>query len=265
VTLGSSDIEASNRRDAIREKTLIWALRWGAFLCLIGWSWSHLYWEGPYGALLWNDTTYTIAQRFGVPWDEFVGDGMSAGLVQKGVRALGWLYVGCAVLCLALRARRWWTLALLMIGSGLLVAMSYAKFLQANRQLPMFVEHGGQMLAPTLLGLALFFGPRHRLTRSFALVGAIATFVGHGSYALGLWPTPANYQGMTSAILHLDTSSATIFLRTVGALDFLICIGFFFARVRRLCAVYAVIWGFLTAIARPVAGMGLELDRKSVV
>lgn len=252
----SLDIEESNPSDVMLTRTL----RWGAFLCLVGWSWSHLYWEGPYGALLWNDATFAFAQRLGVTWDRFVGDGDSAGWVQQLVRALGWLYVVLAVLCLTLRSRRWRSLVVLALGSGLLALMSYAKFVQSGHQLPMLIEHGGQALAPSLLGLALVFGPRHRVTVGVAIVALLATFLGHGSYALGLWPTPANYYGMTSTILSVDHAAANAFLRVVGALDFLICIGIFIPLARRGCAIYAALWGFLTAIARPVSGMAADLN-----
>ena len=54
----------------------------GAFLCLLGWAWVHLYWEAPYGILLWQDVTFRLAEGFGIGWDDFVGSGANDGLIQ---------------------------------------------------------------------------------------------------------------------------------------------------------------------------------------
>jgi hypothetical protein len=124
----------------------------------------------------------------------------------------------------------------------------------------MFVEHGGQMLMPILLVLALRLGAAHRLTIGTAMLALIMTFAGHGSYALGFWPTPGNYYAMTTVVLGVDYPVAKAILRTAGALDFLVCLGICFPLMRSASALYATVWGFLTAIARPVAGMSWGLN-----
>tara|TARA_R110000850_G_scaffold27067_6_gene76807 strand:- start:726 stop:1622 length:897 start_codon:yes stop_codon:yes gene_type:complete len=242
------------------DSVLLLFLRLGAFLCFAGWTWVHFYWEGPYGILLWQDSTYALADRFGVSWDEFVGSGSDDGLVQKWVGRVGWLYLACTILTLTVRKKSKFQMAGLVGGSGLLIILSYAKYLKAQSQLPMFVEHGGQMLIPVLLVMALAFGVRHRATVITAMVAFIMIFVGHGCYAVGFWPTPATFYGMTSIILHVEHSTAKIFLHLAGAFDFLVCIGIFIPILRRPSALYGAVWGFLTAVARPVAGMSLGLN-----
>jgi len=234
-------------------------LRLGAFLCFAGWTWVHLYWEAPYGVLVWQDTTYEIASRFGISWEEFVGTGADDGTVQKWMARVGWLYLACTIMALTVRQRSWLQIAVLVLGSGLLTVLSYAKYVSSQRQLPMFVEHGGQMLMPILLVMALALGVRHRITRATAIVALVMTFVGHGSYAIGWWPTPANFYAMTSVILKVDYETARILLRTAGVLDLLVCVGIFLPYVRRPAAAYAALWGFVTAMARPMAGMSMGL------
>jgi hypothetical protein len=241
------------------DRPLVNILRLGAFLCFAGWSWVHYYWEAPYGVLVWNDATYDLALRFGVDWDQFVGTGASDGWVQTWLARIVWLYLICMVLTLTVRERSWFQMAGLVGGTGLLTVLSYAKYASAQRQLPMFVEHGGQMLMPLLLVMSLALGARHRVTVITAMIAVVMTFAGHGSYALGLWPTPSSFYAMTSVILRADYDVATVFLRTVGVLDFIVCAGIFIPSARRTCAAYAVVWGFLTAIARPVAGMSWSL------
>ena len=148
----------------------------------------------------------------------------------------------------------------LLSGSGLLVMLSYAKYVAAQCQPPMFVEHGGQMLMPVLLVFALALGVRHRVTVATAIVAIVMTFASHGSYALGIWPTPAAYYAMTCVSLQVEYQTAQAMLQIAGALDFLVCIGIFLPPLRRICALYAIAWGFLTAIARPVAGMSWSLN-----
>ncbi len=242
------------------DKLLLLILRLGGFCCFAGWAWVHLYWEGPYGILLWRDETFALAEWFGISWDEFVGTGANDGLVQKWLARIGWLYLILSILTLTVRKKSKVQMAFLMGGSGLLVVLSYTKYLAALGQLPMFIEHGSQMLIPVILVLALSLGVRHRATVITAIVAVIMVFSGHGVYALGYpWPTPANFFGMTSLILNVEAETACAILRVAGILDFVVCIGLFVPLARRSCAVYAAVWGFLTAIARPVAGMSTDL------
>jgi len=247
--------------EAKPDHILLLVLRIGAFCCFAGWAWVHLYWEAPYGILLWQDGTYQWAERFGISWDEFVGTGADDGVVQKWLARIGWLYLLGAALALTVRKKSRIQMLFLIGGSGLLTFLSYAKYVASQRQLPMFVEHGGQMLMPVILVLALAVGVRHRATVTTAIVALIMTFAGHGAYALGyLWPTPANFLGMTTLILHVESTTARGILYVAGVLDVLVCVGVLFPRLRVGAALYAVIWGLLTALARPVAGMSVDLN-----
>ncbi|TWU06361.1 hypothetical protein [Stieleria varia] len=235
-------------------------LRLGAFLCFAGWTWVHYYWEAPYGVLLWHDSTYELASRLGLSWDEFVGTGADDGLVQKWMGKIWWLYLTCTLLTLTVRQRSWIQMGVLVFGSGLLTLLSYAAYVRSQSQFPMFIEHGGQMLIPILLVMALSLGARHRVTVVTAIIALIMTFAGHGSYAIGWWPTPGKFYAMTTLILGVEYPTAQTLLRTAGVFDFLVCIGICVPFLRRPSALYATAWGFLTAIARPVAGMSWELN-----
>ena len=261
ISQGTSQTDAKRiAKEGQVERWLMIVVRLGALFCLGGWTWGHLYWEGPYGVLVWHDASYELASKFGVQWDAFVGSGADDGLVQTWISRIGWLYLICAVLTLTAGKRSWLQMLGLLGGSLLLVVLSYAKFLTSQRQLPMFVEHGGQMLMPALLVAALALGVRHRVTVCIALVAFVMTFAGHGSYALGLWPTPATFYAMTSVILNVEFETARMLLRIAGVLDFVVCVGLFLPAIRRYCALYAVVWGLLTALARPVAGMSWGLN-----
>lgn len=254
-------IDLTPKMDEARyDRILTLCLRLGAFLCFAGWTWTHLYWEGPYGVLLWNEATFALAERIGIDWDEFVGSGAGDGLVQEWIGGIGWLYLACTALALTVKKKSRIQMGFLIAGSGLLLVLAYAKYVASLRQLPMFVEHGGQVLIPVLLVMALALGARHCVTVITAMVALVMTFAGHGCYAMGWWPTPGTFYAMTSVILRADHDTAELFLRVAGVLDFAVCVGILFPVTRVPCVLYAAAWGFLTALARPVAGMSLDLN-----
>ncbi|MEM9941018.1 MAG: hypothetical protein AAF939_05475 [Planctomycetota bacterium] len=241
-----------------KEQRRIWWLRLGTFLCFAGWTWQHLYWEGPYGELLWHDSTFQFAEWIGISWDRFIGDGNQPGIIQIWIARTGWLFVGFSVVSLTASKQSKIQLASLIFGSTMLAVIAYARYLQSQYELPMLIEHGGQVLMPVILVLAIQLGSRHWATVTAAIVAFVMTFAGHGSYAVGIWPTPANFFGMTNVLLGLEYESAKLFLLTVGVLDFAICVGLM-SPWRAGCLLYGGLWGFLTAAARPAAGMSTGL------
>jgi len=243
----------------ISDRTILLLLQVGAFLCLTGWTWVHFYWSSPIGTLLWGNSSWTLAQKLGMDWQSFVGTGANDGFVHKVLFVIKWLLLTATAATLVATKKHWPQKALILMGSLLLTIVSYALYVKSQHQLPMFVEHGGQMLMPALFISALHFGVRHKLTLTIALAACITTFIGHGCYALGLWPTPGKFYGMTTIILGTSEAATTTFLRVAGVLDFAICIGLFYDKFRVPSALYAAAWGLATALARPISGMSTEL------
>jgi len=239
---------------------LLRLLRCGAFMCFAGWAWQHTYWEGPYGPLFWQGEVFDLASALGGQWDAFVGSGAGDGWVQRVIAWTAWPYIVCMVLSLTARARARAQLAGLVLGSACLAVLAYAKYVASLRELPMLIEHGGQVLSPILLALALVYGARHRAVVAVAVVAVVTTFAAHGAYALGLWPTPASFYGIPAVLLGSDDATTTAFLRSAGALDFAVCVGLLVPAARRSCMLYAALWGLLTAAARPAAGMSTSLS-----
>ncbi|MEM6779597.1 MAG: hypothetical protein AAF670_18225 [Planctomycetota bacterium] len=239
---------------------LVLILRFSASLCLAGWAWVHLYWEGPLGVLLWSDNTLEWAKQLGYSWNEFVGTGANDGLIQRLQRGIGWTLLLAAAGAVLVRSPGKTAWAMGIIGSLLLFLIGDAKYLASQQQLPMLIEHGGQMLSPILFVLALSYGPRHRVTVIVAVAAVVLTFAGHGCYAIGLWPTPSTFFAMTAVILGTDYDASVLFLRIAGGLDFGVCVALLVPPFRRGGAAYATAWGFFTAIARPAAGMSIGLN-----
>lgn len=228
-------------------------------MCFAGWTWVHWYWEGPYGAMLWSDSAYELAESLGLTWEEFVGTGADDGFIQVWLQRLYWPYLLCTILSLTAGHRSWLQHAGLVTGSLLLLGLSYAKYVGSQYQIPMFVEHGGQILMPVVLVLALRNGPRRLATIGTACIALMMTFAGHGSYAMGLWPTPPTFFAMTTVLFGTEYETTSRLLFLAGILDLIVCVAIFFPPVRRTAAIYAAIWGLLTAVARPAAGMSSDL------
>ena len=260
VTSLSDEAETHQSRTVTQDRILVLILRLGALLCFAGWSWQHLYWEGPLGVLLWQDSTFEFAESLGYSWEQFVGTGANDGLIQRLQQGAGWLLVSSVVATLFLRPKSVFSSAILLLGTLLLGLVFYAKYLNSQEQLPMLIEHGGQLLAPVCLWLAINLGGRHIITISTVVAAVILTFAGHGCYAIGAWPTPSTFFAMTTVVLGTGFETTQRLLYIAGVLDFVVCVGLLIPYLRVPLAVYACVWGLLTAIARPVAGMSVELN-----
>lgn len=239
-----------------RDQILLLIFRGGTFLCLLGWAWTHFYWEGSYAVLVWNQTTQGLAEN----WDDFVGSGADDGLVQRWLGVLAWLYLAGTVCALTVRRTSTYQLVPLLLSVMMLGFLFYAKYLGAQPQLPMLIEQGSQFLMPVLLVLGLKMGPGHPVVMNLAIIAVTLTFAGHGAYALGLWPIPSNYFSMTKVIFGWEAATTKVFLGVAGALDYLLCVGLLIPKLRIPSALYACFWGLATALARPVAGMSPELN-----
>jgi hypothetical protein len=82
------------------------------------------------------------------------------------------------------------------------------------------------------------------------------TFIGHGVYALGIFPIPDNFLMMTSNILKTGRDGSIAFLAIFGALDIVASILLFVRRTEKYALGYMTVWGLLTALARLTAYYG---------
>jgi len=233
-------------------------LRIGACACFSGWAWQHLVWSAPYDAALWNPDLFGwLANALSDSWESYVAEIMTDQRIGMAVRLVGLLYLAMAVVAWTVKRDSLVQMCFLGLGGGLLAWTAFCKCLGDGCAMAILLEQGGQVLSPVMLILALRRGVRDRWTIRVALIAFCATFAGHGVYASGLAPTPGHFYGMVSAILGLGEQGADIFLKTVGILDFVVCAGVFVPALRRASLAYAALWGLLTALARPVAGMSL--------
>lgn len=206
-------------------------LRVAAFLLFGGYSWILLN-----GATRWSDVATTgslllisIAISFFIPHRKFCS----------------WLWLVGALFLFILHGVNWLT-----GGSGI----------------GTLLEHASQIGLPVLLFL-LATGKSEKLITRFAFAILSFTFVFHGLFAVGLsssipWlnhATPDRFVFMTKACLGLESdTTALAILKVAGWLDFAAAAAIWFGPLRKAGLIYMLVWGFLTALARPVAYIELE-------
>ncbi len=250
-----------NNQDRDAFQWTAWILRIGMCCCFIGWAWQHLRWGVPYDAVLWHpDYLGWLAQTLSVTWETYVAQIMTDRRILLGVRTLGVVYLVMAGIALTAKRNSRTQLVGLAWGSALLAAAAFSKYVDAGHALATLVEQGGQILTPVVLILALRRGVRDRWTIAVALVAFWATFAGHGVYAIGWAPTPGRFYALVHAIFNSGPDATERLLRTAGILDFVVCVGVVIPMLRPGCLAYATLWGLLTSLARPVAGMSVQAD-----
>ena len=80
-------------------------------------------------------------------------------------------------------------------------------------------------------------------------IGIFGTFLGHGIFALQLKP---RFVEMLTAFIGVTGNLANNLMYLIGIIDIIVAIFALFYPFR-LILIYASIWGFLTALARPIA------------
>ncbi len=153
-----------------------------------------------------------------------------------------------------------------LVGALFLLILHGINWITSDSGIGVFLEHASQIGLPVLLFL-IATGKSDRLTSRVALATLSLTFVFHGLFALGFpsslsWlnhPTPDRFVFMTKACLGIDSdSTALTILQTAAWLDFAAAIAIWISPIRKAGLVYMLIWGFLTALARPVAYIDLD-------
>lgn len=236
-------------------KRLVLFLRLSCFFVLFGRSWQHLVWNAPYRSLFWDEGLMgpIVESLFGLSWNVYATSPAVDSWISSFIHGLGILYGLTAVLCLMPTRvlTRFSPILIVNAISLLILAMLYSK--ERTFQLGMAIEYAAQFLSPALLYMALrqqTERPAFSMTLNAAIVG---TFVGHGLYAVGYYPVPGNFIDMTIQILGVKQAIAVQLLFFFGIIDLALAVGIFWRRTEVICLAYAAFWGFVTALARPLA------------
>ena len=206
--------------------TAVQVLRIAAFCLFLGRSWQFLFLRTPFH--IWlpeaKETHWLII-------------------------LLGIFFLGNAIISLIVREDQTVLKSVLLFSILPLLVMTFAMWQNKEYQFAQVIEQTAQWTTPLFLWLFLSkFRPTPLLWVAVALV-----FTGHGMYAAGIYPQPAHFHFMVTRILGISGSAGSAFLMTAGILDFIVSIGVFVPKIRRVSLMYMVIWGTLTSFARIIA------------
>ncbi len=149
------------------------------------------------------------------------------------------------------RSRRVLYSAMLFASISLLLIF-LLKFRAKSYQWGNLIEHSIQCALPLVYAYYAF--REHDLRSQWILRLLIAgTFFGHGLYAIGYYDVPSNYLQMVHNIFGFEPAIAERFLFAAGVLDMITVVGLLIPQLWRYLLYYAIIWGFMTAMARVVA------------
>src|SRR6056297_482882 len=228
-----------------------------AALSLFLWAraYQHFFFEGPYRSFFLDQALFGGIQNLisDLSWLEFVTDPQTDRGILFYTRFMAWVWLLTGLLVLGYRkvsGPLLWVLAILSSLGLLFYAAS--DYLDKGYQLAQWIEYAAQIAMPVLMVFLLHKGVNRRWL-FVAKVAIALTFIGHGLYALGYFPVPGHFVYMTTAILGVSDSGARDLLFVAGVLDLVAVVFLFVPKIDKYALMYCILWGFLTALARPVA------------
>ncbi|MEM6262535.1 MAG: hypothetical protein AAGI38_08515 [Bacteroidota bacterium] len=189
---------------------------------------------------------------------------LSASLAKMAHLDLFFFLVCTAIACLAIfvipRIGLW-------IGSLFLAISAFLSWQSHDFAIIQLMELAmqGSLLA-IIGGYSVNWLSRQQLITGLKLALTL-TFWGHGAYALGIsQPVPGHFLGMVQTVLGLENEQAYQFLALAGTLDFVAGILIWVpTRWVKTALWYMVVWGLLTALARPVSLWIQIVDLESIL
>jgi hypothetical protein len=229
-----------------------------AFFVFIGRAYQFYFFGAPFRAILWDESLLTpiIEGVFNRSWYDYATSIKVNRYIDNFTRICSLILVLSAFVCLFWERIKAKKLKRIIIGAGLLILIILGVCLvkDKNYDFLQFFELSIQFAAP----LVLLFNNiiiRNNKRLLFGLKLAIVlTFVPHGLFAMGLIYLPGHFIDMTIKILGINELQATYFLYVVGLLDVICAILLFVPKFSKYALLYMIFWGFLTALARLVAG-----------
>ncbi len=201
--------------------------------------------------------TGVVEKWFGMSWETWVTDLRVSSKIESFIDGVGWFYLACAIFCIFVNTRRKWMRYPIILGALSLLTLAVLYFIEKGFVLAQLFEYSTQVFAPIALLWSLSANNAEDLS-SRLIIGlkiAIAlTFLGHGLYAMGVFPVPGNFVYMLSSVFGIGDSTAKTILLVAGFLDIFAIVGLFLPRLKRISLIYCIIWGLATSMARIITG-----------
>jgi hypothetical protein len=142
--------------------------------------------------------------------------------------------------------------------------LSFLYYMEKFFYVGMLIEHTIQFGLPIVLYVALYkknFFEKYLF--AFKILIAL-TFVGHGLFAIGFYPLPGPFIDMVISVFDVSETSAVIFLTIMGGIDLALGFLLFVPYTQSIALLFACFWGTVTALARIVAHLDMNLAMVSL-
>jgi len=249
------------------EGTIFRCIQWSVICVFAGRAYQHLLWDAPYRALLWDELWMKriVEVVFSMEWETFITSLEVSDNIDLFIKGTGFLYLLCALLALFIRRVPRATYGILLLGAVNLIFLAFLYYKEKFYNVGQFFEYALQFTAPIVLWKMMKVG---RLTRELMMMVKIAialTFICHGLYAIGYYPQPGYFVQMILNILGVQEAEAINLLKAMGYLDFAVSILIFCPpSIAKPALLYAIFWGFATAMARIWSNWNIDFLAESL-
>jgi hypothetical protein len=226
-------------------------LFWSVFFVFLGRGLQLIFWDAPYRSIIWDQQLTGPFIEFFMSWHEFTSWLAVDRFVSLFTRFQGVFLIISAFALFYIRPKAKTFRALIHLASLQLLLVAIAGFWHSHHQWPYLLEYSlqvgvGQLYLKSVSGHAPL---------KWAKVLVAFTFIGHGAYALGIYPTPGRFFDMILAIVDLRESHVRFLLNLAGSFDIVFGVALIFTprKFERLLVPFLFIagcWGLLTASAR---------------
>ncbi|MDB9721025.1 hypothetical protein OAA67_04015 [Winogradskyella sp.] len=240
-----------------------------AFTVFIGRAYQFYFFGAPFRAFFWDESLLSpiVEGLFNTSWYNYA----SNAKVNSWIEALTKLCSGLLFIA-ALTSLFWdkikfyrFKKIILSIGLFILLLLAICMVKDKNYDYFQFFELTLQFAAPLLLLLKSDLQNLKHKKTVFALKIAIAlTFIPHGLFAMGIPHLPGHFIDMTISLLSVNENQATQFLFVAGLLDLILSLLIFVPKLSKYALIYMIIWGFLTALARPFSSFNQDFISASL-
>lgn len=240
-------------------KVILW-LKLAAIFIFLGRAYQYLFWNAPFRVILWDeDIMIPIVEGFfNTTWNDYATNLNVDLWIERSIHLNGWIYVLAALSCICINSKNGkWFKPVIGLGSILLFVLALLEMKDKFFHYAQFFEHSIQIGVPLLLIYFIQYPSVKKLILALKILIAL-TFTSHGLYALGYYPIPGYFIDMCISILPMHEDMAINFLNTVGVLDILLSILIFIPFTSKWALLYALLWGFATALARIITP--IEMD-----
>lgn len=230
-------------------------LFWAMFVVFLGRGLQLLFWDAPYRSILWDEQFIGPFVELFMSWPEYVSWLAIDRAVNMFTRLQGVLLFVSAFALFLFHPRSKTFQVLVYVCSIQLFLVALAGFWHSHHQWPYLFEHALQV-GVGLLYLKSLAGQKKTVSWAKTLVAL--TFIGHGAYALGVYPTPGRFFDMILAVVELNESQVRTLLTLAGSFDVALGLALLFLPQKYERSLIPLLfiagyWGLSTASARWLA------------